>query len=180
MTRITMKRFGFTLIEIIAVIAIMAILSGAAVLSLAHTASQHSFEAVQQELQQIDSLARSAARQGGHAQQIVFDLNNNAILWPQSDTGTPLTMMRLPEADQLQVRTADDTISRGQVPIDYSPLGYSQTYALGLTRKDRSDWMIVAGLSGGVFWTTSNDHVDAIFQSLEMKGLDAANGNDAH
>jgi prepilin-type N-terminal cleavage/methylation domain-containing protein len=174
-----MMRRGFTLIEMIAVVAITALLAASVVLTLAHMAGQHRYESVCRELEQADATIRSAARQGRHGQELVYDLDNNAVLWQQSANSTT-TLVRLPPQISLQLRTADEQLSRGRVEIACSEAGLSQSYALCLEQGNVDHWMIVAGLSGQVFWTDDDRQVDTIFRSLQARGLEAPAGADAH
>src|SRR6202034_4043022 len=80
---------GFTLIEVAAVILVMGILAAAAVLSLAHVVTQHRIESPCQQLEEADRLMRSAARQSGQTQLLVFDLESNVILWQHPGTTSP-------------------------------------------------------------------------------------------
>jgi type II secretion system protein H len=175
-----MRRYGFTLIELSAVLAIMGLLAAACVLSLIPTAREHRFDATCKELAFADSQLRSAARQSGTAQHLVIDLNHNAFLWRQSADSTTV-LARLPEAWELKVRTPDVAIAdNGQVDIAYSPEGYSQTYAIRLPHGDEDHWMIVAGLSGRIFWTNDEKQLQSIFESLAPPSLAAPASADAH
>jgi prepilin-type N-terminal cleavage/methylation domain-containing protein len=174
-----MKRHGFTLIEIAAVLTIMGMLSAATILSLAHTARVHRFDAECEELAHADYWARSVARQSGRAYELNFDLDHATVGWQAPGDEDPTTLVRLADSDELIMRTADQQFSNGKTAIDCSPIGYSQSYALRLSRGNENRWMIVAGLSGKVFWTNDEKQVDAIFNALAGKQATSAS-NDAH
>jgi len=164
-----MKR-AFTLIETAAVIAILALLSGSVVLSLAHTVSRHRFEALCQQLQEADGLVRGAARQSGVRQQLIFDLDGGAVMWQQPGESSPLRMVQLSQSKILQVVTADQAFQTGSVTVDCSPNGFSESYALQIESSSHQlKWMIVAGLSGQLYWTTHDTQVDQILQSLQSR-----------
>ena len=176
-----MKTSGFTLIEVVAVLPIMGLLTAAAVLSLAHTAGVHGFDAVCHELQQADALARSAARQSGRSVHLVYDLDESTILWQAADDLKPAALVHLRTGDEMQVRLSDRTSASGQIAIECSPAGYSQSYAVRLERASQeARWMVVAGLSGRIFWSNDDKQVDAIFRSLSSGGPAGSPGDDPH
>jgi prepilin-type N-terminal cleavage/methylation domain-containing protein len=186
-----MKRRGFTLVEICAVVAIMGLLAMAAVLSLAYSIRIHRLEDVCQELSHADALVRSAARQSGSPGRLVFDLDQRLVSWQTDDKALPAVLVRLAADDAVALREAELQSSSGQVVVDCSADGYSPDYALTLNRPGESPrWMIVSGLSGQVTWTTDEKRADAIFQTLARRGLAGAElpaapaapaaGTDAH
>jgi type II secretory pathway pseudopilin PulG len=180
-----MKKASFTLIEIAAVLMIIGLLTGTALLCLAHIADERGFETTCQELAQADLLARSAARQSGQLEHLIYDLDEGEVLWQSLSDAKPAMLMKLNNGDTIQLRTSDRLISSGQLTIDCSPSGYSQSYALCLSRSGLQRWMITAGLSGRIFWTNDDKQVDAVFQSLAVKGLqagsvEAAPSDDSH
>jgi prepilin-type N-terminal cleavage/methylation domain-containing protein len=169
------KRFGFTLIEITAVIFIMGLLAAAAVLSLAHTAGRARIESTRRELEQADAMVRSAARQSGHDQHLVFDLIHEEVVWQTGDDAGGVTMLQLPYNDSLTVRADDQTTDYGKVQIDFSPSGYSRTYAVKLEHDDAdSPWMLVAGMTGQIVWIEHDEQLGNIFKALDTGGLDAS------
>jgi len=171
---ISSKLRGFTLIEVAAVIFIMALLAGATVLSLAHVADRQKSESLRDQLERVDNLVRSAARQGSCCQQLIYDLDDKTVLWPQTDSKNPLQMIQLKQQDTLEVIEGEQEFTSGQVAIDFSPDGYSHSYALKLVDPlQDAHWMVVAGLSGRISWTENQKRVDAIFRSLSTEGLRA-------
>jgi type II secretion system protein H len=182
----TNARCGFTLIEVTVVIAIMGMLAASAVLSLAHTSGQHRFDALCQQIQQADGLARCSARQSGNAQHLIFDLDRGEIFWESKGGDSPTRLVKIASEDSLELRTSEKEFSQGQVTIDCSPNGYSQSYVLCLSSKNRDPkWMVVAGLSGRVVWTNDETEMQAILKSLAGRSLaagrpTASSGADAH
>jgi prepilin-type N-terminal cleavage/methylation domain-containing protein len=174
-----MRRVGFTLIELSVVIAVMGLLAAAAVLSLIPAARQHQFDALRKEMEFADSQVRAAARRSGTAEHLIIDLNEN-VIWEKTRDGQT-ALVRLPQDWQLKVLTprggADDS---GQVQINYSAGGFSQTYAISLPGKNEDDWMIVPGLSGRIFWTKDEKQVQSIFETLAPPSLAAPASADAH
>jgi prepilin-type N-terminal cleavage/methylation domain-containing protein len=167
-----MRMTGFTFIEITAVIAIIGLLAAAAVLSLAHSASKERFESLCAQMQQTDMLVRSAARRSGQTQRLVYDIAHDRIVWPAQNRAAATTMILLPENDVLSIRTVDQAEALGQVEIDFSPGGYSPSYAakLEVPGSGTGRWMVVAGASGQIFWTEDEKQVETIFQWLDAGG----------
>lgn len=156
---------GFTLIELTAVILIMGLLAAGAVLSLAHTASNQCSRSLPELLRQADALVRSAARQSGCRQQIIFDLDDQKVFWQTNPAGDKVCLIRLGATDSLAVWTTDREISSGQVTIDYSTGGRTPTYALHLTSsEDSPKWMVIAGFTGKVFTTDDEKEFETILQ----------------
>ncbi len=111
---------------------------------------------------------------------MIVDLNHNEILWQQS-TDSATVLARLPEAWELKLRTPDGTaVDSGQVDIAYSQQGFSQTYAIRLPHGDDDRWMMVAGLSGRVFWTDDEKQLESIFSSLAPPSLETQASANAH
>jgi prepilin-type N-terminal cleavage/methylation domain-containing protein len=175
-----MRRRGFTLIELALVIAIIALMASAAVLSPIHTAGKHRFETLCQELARADGVVRSAARQGGNVQRLVYDLDSHELLWQTTDNTDPAPLVRLDGVGEMELRTAESVTSSGQVQIECSPAGYSQSYAIRLQAVGHTpQWMVVSGLTGSIAWINDETQVDAIFQSLAAHAMQAS-GDDAH
>jgi prepilin-type N-terminal cleavage/methylation domain-containing protein len=166
-------RHGFTLIEIVAVVAVMGILAGISVLTLSHVARQERRRNLAQELQEADALVRSAGRQSGKVQRLVFDLNRNELLWRGDGKDEPTELVRLPEDWPVSVQTVKEKITTGQIVMDYSRAGYTQTFALDLGSAAEASglhrWMIVAGLSGSIDWTNDEKQVEILFKTLSGK-----------
>jgi prepilin-type N-terminal cleavage/methylation domain-containing protein len=167
---------GFTLIEITAVILIMGILAAATILTLAQSARQARDEAVRKDLEQADFLVRTAARQSGQVQHLVFDLIHENVSW-QSDGGEAkqVSLLQLSKSDMLTVRTEDGTSDFGKIQIDVSPSGYSSSYAVRIHHDDSgSPWMVVAGMTGQFVSIDNDNRMEEIFKSLNAGDAEAS------
>ena len=60
------------------------------------------------------------------------------MLWPTTDSAKPVQLIRLGDGHKLVLRNADQLFDGRQVTVNFSSLGYSQTYALGLSRVDEA------------------------------------------
>ena len=166
-----MRRIGFTLIEIMAVISIMGLLCAAVMLSLMHTAGKHRFEALCQQLERTDELVRSAARQSGHENQLIYDLDDGRLSWQATQNGVVTPMLSFDRNALQALRTEDQQNLSGQVLIKFSTSGQSPSYALCMSEGGRRHWMIFAGLSGQIEWTDNEEQVDTIFKSVAADDL---------
>ncbi len=161
------RQRSFTLIELAAVILVMALLAGAAVLTLAHTTSQRRLEDVCDQFMRADALARSAARQANTSEQLIYDLDQQMVLWQNTPEQKPIVLAHWDAKDELEARMGKQTFSSGQVTIEYSADGFSPNYALSVSRPDQpTRYVVVAGITGRCLCTEDNKRVDAIFQSL--------------
>lgn len=157
------RRSAFTLIEVTAVILIMGLLASAAVLSLAHATDEARYRAQRTRLEQIDALVRSAARQSGRPQQLIFDLENNRVQWRDSQHATPATVVELPGGD-MEIWIGKYHAKAGRAVVNFSPEGFSRSYLLAFDQgQDSRRWMLVSGLSGATSWKDDERNVrDAI------------------
>jgi len=83
-----MNRHGFTLIEIMLVIALMAILTGAAALKLTETLRSATLDETCQRLVELDNLARSRASNGGTPTQLEFRLEAGKVFYHDATDST--------------------------------------------------------------------------------------------
>jgi hypothetical protein len=147
----------------------MGILAAATILTLAHCVSRARGEAVRRDLEQADVHVRSAARQSGQVQHLVFDLIHEKVLWLTGDDEVgEVTLLQLPDSDSITVHAEDETLDYGKVQIDVSPCGYSPSYGVRLQQSDaESPWMVVAGMTGQIVWMDNDNRMEDIFNTLD-------------
>jgi prepilin-type N-terminal cleavage/methylation domain-containing protein len=157
-----MRARGFTLIEMMAVIIIIALLSTAAALSFSHTlAAARAREAFGQ-VQSLDASARQFARRWGRTIQIVLDLSNRTLARRERNVNTFVTS--LPSGCRIdEVRMSSRRESVGEVSIECSANGLSRTYAVHVVGPQLDQWLVFAGLSGQVTKVNDVSQLDAIF-----------------
>ncbi len=170
-----MKEEGFTLLELLAVIAIMALLSCAVVLKLAPQLSQASTQGVLDQIERSDQLARLSALQAGKELELVYDVDKNLIYRREEQQRHPLAKLRLPDGFRIeQVRLDKQSSFGGEAVVRVGPGGYSASYAVALSgRGGFRTWLVFAGLSGQVKRMDDEMQVQSFFRSLVSSSDDA-------
>jgi type II secretory pathway pseudopilin PulG len=130
---------AFILIELLAVVVIMAIVVGAAHLSLRGVGRHVSFEEAAARLISFDHAARTMARRLGQTAQVYYRHDTLQLAWLNPDGPRAPAPLQLPQAFTL----------RDQGDVLIGPGGRSRSYALCLRGPDQQErWILFAGLSG--------------------------------
>jgi len=144
---------GFTLLEMTAVLMVMALVAAAVTLSLAATQRRASAADAVEDLVRFDQLARCFARRQGRPVRLAVDLRANRLLRADAaggqeghETACPLgASFTLGEAV-----LAGRRIAEGRTALWVSDRGYSPTYALRLDGPSLRRWILFAGPTGQV------------------------------
>ncbi len=155
---------GFTLIEVMAAIVLMGLLSAAVVVNLAGRARAARAEDVADQLAQYDALARAAARRDGIAGSLTFDFPRGEIRRDRPDAvtlgiGQPVKLARL--------LLPGRRVGTGSATVPISLDGRSPSYAVLLEGpKGESQWLFFAGLTGTTIRPETDRDVQALFDKL--------------
>jgi prepilin-type N-terminal cleavage/methylation domain-containing protein len=145
-----MRTRAFTLIEMLVVIALLAILATAATVSLrAATRAANIGDAVEQFVA-IDQGTREVAYRFNRQPTLRFDLNHGTVRRIGDSDGATASPLVLGSGVRVS-RVAFDghTIGYGNVDVGFSIRGQSPTYAVQLTSASgESRWVALAGLTG--------------------------------
>ena len=177
---------GFTLIEMLVVLALSAILAGVVTVSLAGTFHAARAQDVAGRIETYDRLAREYFRGFGRTGQLVFDLGRGTVTRVSSEAsaGTDPTTggaLHLPSGFHLaEVTTASRTSTSGEASVACSADGQTPSYAVELA-DDRGShyWMVVAGLTGRVAQARDDQEVQDIFATIGRRPVGPAAGDDA-
>jgi prepilin-type N-terminal cleavage/methylation domain-containing protein len=138
---------AFTLIELVACIAIMAILAAAAALSL----HGHRGEATLPTAIQIIRFADEQARQRALRSDAPVELRI-AFAHPHTvllSSGATSSEFQLPDGFRVaRARSAGWSRDTGEIAVRFSPRGWAPAYALQITDGARSQWLAFTGLIG--------------------------------
>jgi prepilin-type N-terminal cleavage/methylation domain-containing protein len=140
-------RCAFTLIEVVACVAIMAMLAAAAAVSL----RGHRSEATMPTAIQIIRFADEQARQRALRSDAPFELR---VAFAHPDTviissGATVSEFQLPGGFRVAgARIAGRSRDTGDICVRFSPRGWAPTYALQITDGARSQWLAFTGLIG--------------------------------
>jgi prepilin-type N-terminal cleavage/methylation domain-containing protein len=141
---------GFTLIEVMLAVMLLALLTGAAALSFARPFRSARSQQTIQMIQRADTMAREEAIRFGRSTQLRFDLNRQTLV--RAGSVTPIPGVR-------EIRIGDRSISDDQVSIDVSPIGLSSSYAVQIAGPAQDQWIVIAGLSGQTITTQNESQV---------------------
>lgn len=175
-----MKRAGFTFLEVIAVVTLLAVLAGGVMWAMAGDVSRASKQDAIQKLTDADRNARMAARRLGSNFALRIDLDRQR-LWrepaPHADhpRSTPVALGRGYRIDRVVLPEEDH--EKGRVSIPVSTEGRSPTYAVRLAppREAMNEsetraapvWLVIAGLTGEVTRGYDDQAIDNLFDALD-------------
>jgi type II secretion system protein H len=173
MTRTRGNLQGFTLIEMLVVIALAALMATVVIVSLAGSYRAARTEDVAGQVAMYDRLAREHARRFGLAGKLVFDLGRGTVTRAaaveagdgRASAGAPL---HLPAAVRLtRIMTAGGAASGGEVSIACSRSGQTPSYAICLTgAKAEEYWIVTAGLTGKTLRVRDEREARDIFAAI--------------
>lgn len=156
---------GFTLLELMAVLVIIAILSGAVVLTMAGRLRSARMADVVAKLQDLDRWTRYDARRFARPANLAFDFERGVAC---RDAGQRSRIVTLPPGYSLVgLRDSRGMFRGGETQIECSADGRTNSYALAIAGPDHSEaWIVFAGLTGERTLAKDEAEVDAIFASL--------------
>jgi prepilin-type N-terminal cleavage/methylation domain-containing protein len=167
---------GFTMIEVVVAVVIMALLASAAALSFTQPlriAREH--DAIET-LRSFDESARQIAIRLGHPVHCSFDLSHSML--SREENGAVHYQVRLPHDCRLrQVRTAGRRVSEGDARIVYSDRGVSRTYAIRVSGPGFDRWLLVPGFGGECTLIQNKGQLDGIFATTATRNESQAEDN---
>ena len=136
---------AFTLIELLAVIAIAAMVVTLATVSVSAASAEAVLVKTQAALAQLDARGRMHARTSGEAVVLVIDSEARLAWLIGQRSGTPLAEMAIPRDIALTIE-----LPHGIGSILFDRTGVSADYGIVLRGGERSRRLTVAGLTGEV------------------------------
>ena len=161
---------GFTLIELVAVLAIMALTAAAVALDIRGPLRRIGMRSCLDEVVAFDRLTRTYAQEQDRAVQVMVDLGAGRLRRTdeegRADLGTPV---EVPAPYRLaRLRLAGQDIRWGTAALACSPQGLTPTWAILVEGPgNRRRWAVFAGLSGQVLETENDHDVDSLFAAIE-------------
>lgn len=197
-----MRSTAFTLVELMAVVALMGLLATAVAWSMAQDTRRATLDGVIARVAQADALARIAARRGGIGQTLRFELDAGRIQRFTLDGGAAVAAgprVNIPDGYRLDGvivgpgvtapgAPAPLPVEYGRVEVNFGSDGLAPTYALRLRfqplepspRPEPSAfanngtlWLVFAGLTGQVTLIDDTQQIDNLFAALAGAGTDA-------
>lgn len=143
----TSRPRGFTLIEALAVIALMALLTAAAAVSLRGAARTARIEDVADAFAGFDRGTREFARRFDRTPALRFDLNRGTVSRTGADR-EPTPLVLAGDVRVTRVIAGGAVRISGEVALPFSSLGQSPSYAVQLAGPAGERWALFAGLTG--------------------------------
>ncbi len=195
-----MRRGAFTLIEVMAVVALLGLLAGATVWLMADDARRASRAEAVARLAHADRTTRLAAQRLGRPCVLRCDLaaqrlrrvadtaeGEEAVAHAvELPVGYRIARITLPSAPGRSPRARGTEIGHdvesGTVDIPYSTAGRSPSYAVRIDfegdpsrrpHEGPGGWLVVAGLTGQVMVVSNEKEVDNLFRTLARGRPDA-------
>lgn len=176
----TQRHAGFTMIEMLAVVAILALAATLAGVSLSGAASRASLEDVAQRVIVYDAGARLYAARFDRPVVLRFDEGSVAQVFAEEDADAPpREPLRLPGGYRVRVLASEE--DHPTVPV--SAGGRTRSYAVRVTAPNqRSQSIVFAGLTGEATVIEDEGVAEAMLAALEepqwlpREGEGAANG----
>jgi prepilin-type N-terminal cleavage/methylation domain-containing protein len=163
----TMLRRAFTIIELLAVLVLMALLAGSAVYAFGFELRSARLADASGQIRDLDQMTRRLASGTGAPTSMVIQPYKGRLFRRDLSgrTSQPVALSRRIRIDRVLV--AGHEATRSDVRIDFMKDGSSSSYALRLSAPDQTPrWIVVAGLGGEVTQTSDDKQVEHIFAVL--------------
>ena len=158
---------GFTLIDVMVALIVLGVLTAAAVLSFSGPVERARMVEAVEQVKYLDASSRDLARRFGRNVQIVFDVSEGTMERREGRGREASFLTHVASPTRIEaVRTAGERKEYGEVSIDVSSLGISQTYALKIAGPQGSRWVLVSGLGGESQVLLDDAQVEAIFAKV--------------
>ena len=168
------RRNGFTLIELVAVIAILALVAAMVVISVRKPLRVATLEDSVSQLRLLDQQVRTLSRRFDRRQELTFHLNTGRVHIAETDGG---------QSDR--ERVLGGTVDRvmmgrrvhdyGDVSIRYDAAGRTPTFAVRVSVSDDvRRWLLFAGITGQVTEHEYESEVRTILDFLSQRKPSAA------
>lgn len=144
------NRPGFTLLETMLAVLIMALLAGGVAMSFAQPLRAARSEDAVDQVRSFDELSRQLALSSGRTVRMAFDLSNHELLERDGDDLKELRRrISLPPGCRVSaLLITGHLVTVGEAVVDVSPHGWSRTYAVKLETPAGTSWLVLAGLTG--------------------------------
>jgi prepilin-type N-terminal cleavage/methylation domain-containing protein len=170
---IAKARAGFTLVEVVAVLALMSLLMAIITVSLRPTLQRASFA------QAVDLIAKRLTeervkcrtqQQGG---RVTFGLDQQVVSIQRENSVTPSQLVQLGKGVRItEVRFSDGYVNDGEHRFDITSRGRCETFSLQLESAHEIRWLLFSGVGLDVSVHTDEAEIEAIFQSLQTGWVD--------
>ncbi len=159
------RRDGFTLPELLLVMALLALIAGTATWSLAGTVERQAHRAAITRLIDADHQARQLARATGREVGLLIDLEGQRVS-VMSGHETPMVVTWPRTLWLARVKAQRVEHRAGEYLQRYGATGQCATYAIELRGSRSTQWIVVSGITGSAEMLSGETEVEAYFELL--------------
>jgi len=174
-----MRRSSFTLVEIMAVVALIGLIAGATAWSLVDDVKRRSMANVVGQIAHADHVTRLAAQRFGAPCVLRFDLTAQTVqrvMETSQRVDAASHALNLPvgfRVDRIIVAPSQHDRRSDTVDVKYSTGGRSASYAVRVASSDDATWMVFSGLTGQMIQINDEDELENLFATLAIGRADA-------
>lgn len=170
-----MQRKAFSLIELMVVLTLMAIVVAVVTIGFNRPYRATQFQRDVEAIVHFDSLIRKRTINANQVGLLTINLDEAQLRYatlarPRRENARK----NLSQTSSIvMVRTAQKSLDHGSISIPFNAAGSSPTYAIQISSKTDTVWLVFAGGSGQNLIIETKDEVDEIFKMLQTQGVDA-------
>ncbi len=163
---------GFTLLELLVVVALLALVTATVTMRLGHTMGPAALGQAVSEWEFADQQLRVKASRSGKPVALGVEIGTNRLEC-EFDKDMPPAARSLGSHVRLtKYLSSTEEISYGPLAIRYTDRGASRTYAVELTGGRRlRRWLVVAGITGQITEVADEKAAREILQVLSPEGV---------
>ena len=168
-------RSAFTLIELMAVLVLVGLVSATAMLRFSGTTHRAQFEWSLERVMAADRLLRTHSMTCGQPGQLEFEIGTGRLkrIFGAKDNVSSYVQLGA-RMHIVRFLAAQRHAETGKVAVPYDPYGHSETFALEIEGPgDRTAWILFAGLSGQTRRLEDRRDVERILELIRPARPDA-------
>jgi prepilin-type N-terminal cleavage/methylation domain-containing protein len=167
---------GFTFIELLAVLALAAILAGTVAVSLKAPYQSARLENSIERIILMDRQLRDHARRFARTAEMQINISAGTLVGVEPDKHEMIIpTFSLSSGDQIdEVILSKQRIDSGSAVIDYSVRGQTPTYVIRFSiGSDKRQWLVFLGMTGQIIRTDDEKEIDSILRIMQSQRTDA-------
>lgn len=163
---------GFTLLEVLAVLALTAVLTTIAAVSLRQSVRRAGERDAAERLAAFDNLARIDCRRSQRSCQLVFSVGGQSVRRVRSESETEVDSPALQLGGNqsiARVMLPNRSIEAGDAAVEMSASGLSASYVVELRRAGDSQFILLTGLGGKQVKLKDADEAQSILAAVATR-----------